>query len=532
MDPQRQLRQALLRAGKSLLQAFKEDSDPGIRNSALWSLAASGVDAEMLDVSVFIYAVHHYIPTPPVSFAAPLAFSGASWVPDGIDRISRLPDDVLCNIISRLPPKDAARTAAIASRWRPLWRSAPLVLVVSLLLLQGRASAAPRAVTAVVTRILAAHPGPFRCVHLTCSNMDEHRNELELWLLLLAAKGIQELTFLNHRWPINLRLPATLFSCASLTRLYLGVWRLPDTAAVPRSAIFLNLRELGLCFDVMEERDLAFMLERSPVLEILTIIGSQSGVRLRLVSHSLRCVQLGITRLEDIDVVDAPRLERLLQWDVGQHHVSKNRGKKPSSRIKIGNAPNLRLLGYLEPGDNEIEIRHSVIVAGTKENIVPSVKIMAIQVQFGVRNALKKVPGYLRCFPNLETLHVQSRRDVEPAGKVNFKFWQEGDPIKCVLQTMKKVFFHEFRGSRSKVAFLKFVAEKAKVLEKMVILVASGCFSSRVDVKAKLKPLTSAKWNSKVCKVELFQSPFIEGGDPYFSHRLATDFSCPDPTIR
>ena len=45
--------------------------------------------------------------------------------------------------------------------------------------------------------------------------------------------------------------------------------------------------------------------------------------------------------------------------------------------------------------------------AGTKEKIVPSVKILAIEVQFGFRSALKKVPGCLRSFPNLKTLHVQ-----------------------------------------------------------------------------------------------------------------------------
>ncbi|XP_024315076.1 uncharacterized protein LOC100828282 isoform X1 [Brachypodium distachyon] len=340
--------------------------------------------------------------------------------------------------------------------------------------------------------------------------MDEHRNKLERWFVLLAAKGVQELIFLNRPLPIDLRLPATLFSCASLTRLYLGFWRLPDTAAVPRAATFLNLRELGLCFTIMDDRDLAFMLERSPVLEILTIIGTgnQSGVRLRLVSHSLRCVLLALAHLEDINVVDAPHLERLLPWDVGQHHASMIWGKKCRSRIKIGHAPNLRLLGYLEPGDNEIEISNTVMAAGTKENIVPSVKILAMLVRFGVRNALKKVPGYLRCFPNLETLHVQSRKDDEPSGKVNLKFWQEGGPIKCVLQTM---FFYEFRGSRSEVAFLKFIVERAQVLERMVILVASECFSSGEDVNGKVKPLTSAKWNSKVCKLEICKSPLVKG---------------------
>uniref|UniRef100_A0A453GHL0 F-box/LRR-repeat protein 15/At3g58940/PEG3-like LRR domain-containing protein n=1 Tax=Aegilops tauschii subsp. strangulata TaxID=200361 RepID=A0A453GHL0_AEGTS len=76
----------------------------------------------------------------------------------------------------------------------------------------------------------------------------------------------------------------------------LGVFRLPDTAAVPRGARFPNLRELILCLNTMEERDLAFLLERSPVLEFLFIMGNQAGgVRLRLVSHSLRCVQLGFS---------------------------------------------------------------------------------------------------------------------------------------------------------------------------------------------------------------------------------------------
>jgi hypothetical protein len=45
--------------------------------------------------------------------------------------------------------------------------------------------------------------------------------------------------------------------------------------------------------------------------------------------------------------------------------------------------------------------------AGTKDRIVPSVQILAIELQFGSLGALKKVPAYLRSFPNLETLHVQ-----------------------------------------------------------------------------------------------------------------------------
>ncbi|XP_037471258.1 uncharacterized protein LOC119345184 [Triticum dicoccoides] len=181
----------------------------------------------------------------------------------------------------------------------------------------------------------------------------------------------------------------------------------------------------------MKDRDLALLLERSPVLEFLLIMGCQIGVRLRLVSQSLRCLQLSMFFLGDMDVVDAPCLERLFQY---------NTNKNRSSRIKIGQAPKLRVLGYLEPGGQEL-----IIVAGSKESIVPSVQILAMEVQFGVRSVVKKVPGFLRCFPNLETLHVQSHHiSEEPTRKVNVKFWLQGGPIKCVVESMRKVFLYEF----------------------------------------------------------------------------------------
>ena len=55
-------------------------------------------------------------------------YLSTSDVNAGEDRISGLPDELLSNIVARLPLKDAARTAVLSPRWRRVWASTPLVL--------------------------------------------------------------------------------------------------------------------------------------------------------------------------------------------------------------------------------------------------------------------------------------------------------------------------------------------------------------------------------------------------------------------
>ena len=95
---------------------------------------------------------------------------------------------------------------------------------------------------------------------------------------------------------------------------------------------------------------------------------------------------------------------------------------------------------------------------------------------------------------------------------------------------MKKVFFYEFQGSRSEVAFLKFIAERGRVLELMVVVVAKACFSSvDDDVNVKLKPLTGAKWSSKACKLPIIESPRTDVSGPLCRHNIVSDFGWADP---
>ncbi|GJM99820.1 hypothetical protein PR202_ga16955 [Eleusine coracana subsp. coracana] len=83
----------------------------------------------------------------------------------------------------------------------------------------------------------------------------------------------------------------------------------------------------------MKDRDLAFLLDRSPVLEVLTIIASQTDVRLCLAATN---------KLSPTSVI-----------------------------------------------------------------IIPSIQTLALDVNFDISNDVKTLPAFIKCFPNIQTLHIR-----------------------------------------------------------------------------------------------------------------------------
>ncbi|GJM90790.1 hypothetical protein PR202_ga07102 [Eleusine coracana subsp. coracana] len=492
-----------------------------------------GLDPGILDddTDMALSFVYFSLPKAPVSTATFLSCAASvAEDRDGPDRISALPDEILLRVVSRLPAKDGARTAALSSRWARLWRSAPLVLVDTHLLPRRCGGARPArrgvvssAVKDAVSAVLRAHPGPFPFVSLTCVFMeprDADRAVLARWFTYLATKGVDEVVLVNRPLPIpGLRLPSALFSCASLRRLYIGAWEFTDTAVLPRGASFPNLRVLVLGCVVMKDRDLEFVLAVSPVLETLSVTGIQNRFAARLASHSLRVADFFLSDLKEVAVVDAPCLRRIIIWNRRSYHC---RGKKMETRMKILHAPHLRTLGYLEPGAQVLQIGNTIIKAGTKvspNTVVPSVEILALHLHFGVSNEVKMLPSFLRCFPNVGTLCIVSVETCEPTANLNVKFWQETNPIECIQSHLKILFFCNFRGEQRELDFLMLVAENARALQKMnLVLEIDRKHGVWAKVITKLKVLQSVKWASGGCKLMVVENHNAEV-DPFLGLR-------------
>ncbi|XP_047080961.1 F-box/FBD/LRR-repeat protein At1g13570-like [Lolium rigidum] len=380
---------------------------------------------------------------------------------DGQDHISRLTNDLLANVISRLPTKEAARTMVLSARWRGLWPSTPLLVDDAHLRYPGESREIPgfHAVRAI-SRCVAAHPGPVRGVRITRTSFHMQEYALQRLVAGLAAKNVQDLILFNRPWPLNMPLPDDILRCASLTRLYLGVWHFPDTAA--HRPNLPNLQELGLFHTIIADRDIDALLARCRKLKILSFAMSyNSDSRLRVRSRSLSAVVEWRCSLEEIVVDDAPCLERLLFDSIGDRRL-----------VKIVQAPRLEVLGFLDLQLHELQIGGIVIKAGMNVRaraMLPSLKIFAVKVRFLDQTEVKMLPTLLRCFPSLETLHVMSipgsPDTVVPAG-----FWESLGSCDCLRSHLKTLVLHGFQNLNQELLFLNYILEKGKMLKTLCIV--------------------------------------------------------------
>ncbi|CAL4957432.1 unnamed protein product [Urochloa decumbens] len=230
----------------------------------------------------------------------------------GPDLISLLPDEILGSIISLLPTKEGPRTQILSSRWRPLWRSAPLNLDVSGI---GGMN------EAVVSRILAKHQGVARRFKATPCILDDNSATLDGWLRSPSLDNLQELDFafppLVSPRPLMPR-SALRFS-TTLRVAKFGCCQIPGSD-VAHQLHFPSLRYLKLGSVTISEDSLHAMLAGCPVLVKFELVYGYEGPPPLMppsalcFSSTLRVAKFGYCQFPNLVVhtVHFPNLQHLV----------------------------------------------------------------------------------------------------------------------------------------------------------------------------------------------------------------------------
>ncbi|CAN6196716.1 unnamed protein product [Urochloa humidicola] len=269
-----------------------------------------------------------------------------------VDRISLLPDDVLGDIVTLLPTRAGARTQVLSSRWRHIWRSAPLNLDLTKPLRRTPAGA--------ISGVLAAHPGPGRRFSIDYSSLCNYSpgctTTLDGWLRSPGLDNLQELKILfnyDHLRrgipPLQLP-PSVLHFSSTLTIASFRSCVFPDCGNMHNAATthWPVLKKLTLSMVTVSDNSLQALLAGCSVLESLLLQDNRGLSRVRIVSPSLMSIGVNPGRrrgneddrpwlllLQQIVIEDAPCLERLLFF------------KGQDIDISIISAPRMKILGEL-----------------------------------------------------------------------------------------------------------------------------------------------------------------------------------------
>ncbi|XP_066398497.1 putative F-box protein At3g44060 [Miscanthus floridulus] len=355
------------------------------------------------------------------------------------NRISSLPDGVLGDIVSLLPTKDGARTQVLSSRWRHLWRSAPLNLD-----FHGD----PIGIHARdISSILSSHPGPCRRFAMPYGYLDYDYPTTETrygWLRSPALDKLQEL----HNGPL---LPWVVhrFSPTLCVARFSGC-RIPDgNDASPLQLPFL--KQLSLIDVGISESCLHALLTGCPVLESLMLLHSGFH-RLQIVSSSLRSI--GVVNSSyfrnQLVIKAAPCLERLLYFEGTEMNIS------------VISAPRLAILGKLFNGPPRLQFGAMVFQGSTVVRmsgaVVSGVKILALH---DVQLCPDAVINLLQRFPHLQKLYIELKRVSGKDGCTHRK-------LTSTLDTdVRKIVLRNYRGNKPHINLARFFVSNARVLELM-----------------------------------------------------------------
>ncbi|KAJ4818930.1 F-box/RNI-like/FBD-like domains-containing protein [Rhynchospora pubera] len=404
----------------------------------------------------------YHLPLPPPDHN-PIEIPDQNQNPDQdrTDLISHLPDCVLSTIISLLPIRDSIRTGILSSRFRHLWKQNPLHLDDSTI---------PRSLryttSQVVTCIATVHPGPIHSARISQFDLD-FRPKLDDLIETLTRKGTKELSLgFGYKGVRRYRLPLSLLQCQTLRKVSLSDCFFPPSPFVDSS--FPNLRELTLEFVFLWDDLLHCLLKSCTHLEVLQLMNCAGLQYLHINCAKLQKLTIHEegygTHAKEVVIENAPELRSLR---LGEFTVE-------YTRISVQHVKKLEVLGFfsmnatMRIGNTFTKIYNQHVMSVNGSMGLPTVKKLAILVDFGNGSQCSLLPSVLRCFPCLERLDIKCIRSIGPGPDEGF--WEQQAPFGFFEHHLRYVTMINFSELSAEMQFLKFLIHHGRVLERITFV--------------------------------------------------------------
>ncbi|XP_019086392.1 PREDICTED: F-box/FBD/LRR-repeat protein At1g51370-like [Camelina sativa] len=383
------------------------------------------------------------------------------------DRISHLPDPLICEILYHLSTKDAVRTSVLSTRWRYLWQSVPGLDLGSTSFLKFDAF------VSFVERYFISHRESW-IRKLRLSFYSHGMCDLASWIDAVTRRKIQHLE-VDYNAYDNHKIPLSLYTCETLVHLRLCKVTLPNAEFVNLPCLkIIHLRNIKY----PNETTLQKLISGSPVLEDFTSIRYSkvdAGHVLQLRSHTLKRIDI-YNEFTQV-VIDAPRLQCL------RASVS---SPKSFQIVNLGSSAKLEIsfpsrdVTYSSNTIHNVltdisRVRELVITNGIWKYSKPGPVLQfhdlsRLNVKFS-KSDLEMLPTILENCPKLESLVMELVQDgfmfLRPKKTTEPKVMFSTVPM-CLVSSLKVVEWkRSITGYEEETELVRYFLKNSKIMEKL-----------------------------------------------------------------
>ncbi|KAG8366903.1 hypothetical protein BUALT_Bualt16G0016300 [Buddleja alternifolia] len=429
------------------------------------------------------------------------------------DRLSSLPDSLLCHILSFLPTKLSVATSVLSTRWKYLWTDVLNLDFDSIN--HKKKSGHGLSITDTVSRVMllsnARNINSFRLII-----QDEKFDEvdlLETWIRTTIARNVQAI---DIRLLHQVCLPRCLFACKTLVDLSLHCCgSIPDYIMLP------NLKKLRLhYFQYGNYEKLQNLISGCPVLEELNL-----NIEM-IIKYDLRsCIissptikwltlNLGLFDLDDDFsdyklVMNTPAVRYLVVEDL------------PSQCFLTGTFNSLveaNICLYNYEVQDDVSYCNSVLDLVDKVNQVKCLTLSITHNRFldcsyadvtsrfinltklDLRADWLFLLKFLQSADNLEVLIIREHADV------GVKRWTEPQQVPtCLSSHLKQVTIDAFEYLEAEHKMISYILSNGKVLNMMDIIIRKEEKTKYTDLEKKsnaLRRISAFERRSETCKLQ------------------------------